>query len=373
MSVENAIVSKVLLNDVIENINYNEKIIEYFAKYSSEQKELIRKGQENLFNPDTILNNANNIELCNKYWIMDKYEKQKIKDYQKTNLCKNKFCSNCKKVKQAARMAKYIPELEKYKDNLHHLVLTAPNCLGNDLREVIKHMSKCFKTFVRYLSGNLKIKGYDFEPWGYKGAVRSLEVTYKKDSYHPHFHIGLVLEGDPLGKKNNSNTYSFNYKKNIPELVRLFSEQEILIQKIWYLLINKERVTKSNIDNLDIGYSCMMDKFQEDDFAELFKYLTKGSDEEGQILEYENFKTLYYSLYRLKQIQGYGCLYQITDDGDLESFEEQYEELIQGLRQKENPEKVMERPQDLANDKEYLLISRKSYFKYLRDIDNTIK
>lgn len=373
MSIENAIIPKDLLIDVSNNINYNQNIIFYYLKYASEQRGFVRNGDKYSFDADTLVNTANNIDLCNKYWIMDKYETQKIKDYQKTNLCKNKFCSNCKKVKQAARMAKYIPELEKYKGNLYHLVLTIPNCLGNDLKYTIKHMAKCFKSLIRYISGIKKVNGYDFDSWGYKGAVRSLEVTYKKDSYHPHFHIGLVLEGDPLGKKNNSNTYSFNYKKNIPELVRLFSEQEILIQKIWYLLINKERVTKSNIDNLDIGYSCMMDKFQEDDFAELFKYLTKGSDEEGNILEYENFKTLYYSLYRLKQIQGYGCLYQITDDGDLESFEEQYEELIEELRQKENPEKVMETPQDLANDKEYLLISRKSYFKYLRDIDNTIK
>lgn len=309
--------------------------------------------------------------MCNKFWELDKYFEQKVKDYQRTNLCKNKFCSNCKKVKQASRMARYIPEFEQYKDNLYHLVLTLPNCPGDNLEYTIKHMAKCFKSLIRYLSGNLRIKGLDFESWGYKGAVRSLEVTYFTDSYHPHYHVALVLGDEVLCKKDIINTYSFNYRTSIPELKRLFSVQEILIQKIWYLLINNQKVTKINIDNLDIGYSCMMDKFHEGDYAELFKYLTKEVNENGEVLTYDNFKVLYKSLYRLKQIQGYGCLYQITDDGDLDSMEIEYEELIKGLRKNENPEKVIETPQDLAKDTEYLLISRKSYFKYLRNINDT--
>ena len=128
-------------------------------------------------------------------------------------------------------------------------------------------------------------------------------------------------------------------------------------------------VTKNNIDSLEIGYSCMIDKFQEGHYSELFKYLTKGVQEDGKILEYNNFKILYYSLYRVKQIQGYGCLYKISDDGDLESMEIEYEEYIKGLRKKENPVKVIETPQDLVKDNDYLLISRKSYFKYLRELN----
>ena len=32
-------------------------------------------------------------------------------------------------------------------------------------------------------------------------------------------------------------------------------------------------------------------------------------------MTYEQFKTLYYALYKIKQIQGYGLLYHITDLG----------------------------------------------------------
>jgi len=79
---------------------------------------------------------------------------------------------------------------------------------------------------------------------------------------------------------------------------------------------------------------------------------------------------LYYGTYRVKQIQGYGCLYQIKDDEDLEQLEEQYELFIQEIRKKESPTVVYEEPQDLILDSEYMLISRKSYFKYLRQLHN---
>lgn len=77
-----------------------------------------------------------------------------------------------------------------------------------------------------------------------------------------------------------------------------------------------------------------MDKFPPNDFAELFKYMTKDKDEKGNILTYDNFKTLYEGLYRVKQIQGYGVLYKINDKVDLEKYEKQYQEYIEELQKK---------------------------------------
>lgn len=363
-NIENAIVSREILENVIQNREYNKTIISFYGKFSDEMA-----STNNLaFQGDVLNNISERIESCNKFWTLDKYEKQKLKDVKSQNLCRDKFCSNCKKVKQSARMAKYMGELETYSDRLHHLTLTLPNVTGEELPYTIKHMSKCFKTLIRYLTGNLSIKGLDFNSWGYEGAVRSLEVTFKGDSYHPHYHIGLVMDPGAIGKKNITNTYSYNYKNGIPELKRLFSDQEILIQKIWYLLINKEKVTKKNIDSLEIGYSCTIDKFPKDQFVELFKYMTKETDEDGKVLTYNNFIALYYALYRVKQIQGYGCLYKITDDIDLEEYEALYKEFIDEIRKKESPATVMEKPQELILDTQYKIISRKSYFKYLREL-----
>jgi Plasmid rolling circle replication initiator protein and truncated derivatives len=359
MNLKNVTVEKELLQDVVNNIEYNKTIISYYERFANDGSIA--------FSKDLLLSKGERLDYCNKFWHLDKYEKQKIKDFQKTNLCHDKFCANCKKVVQAGRMAKYIPELEKYKSNLYHLILTVPNCSGQDLNFMYKKMAKSFRTLIRYLDCRLKVKGINFERFKYQGAVRSLEVTFKGDSYHPHFHVGIVLDFE-LGRKKDINTYSYNNKNGVRELKRLFSKEEILIQKIWYLLINNIKVTKRSIEDLEEGYSCAIEKFNEDDYAELFKYISKGSDEEGNTLTYDNFISLYYGLYRVKQIQGYGCLYRIDDNIDLEELEKQYDEYIQEIRKKESPVVAYETPQDLILDSEYTLISRKTFFKYLRQL-----
>ena len=358
-SIDNALIDKDIIKSVIDNREYNKIIIQYYQKFAEEFHDNYK---------NTLQNKSFNISNCNKYWLLDKYEQQRIKDLKKQNLCRDKFCSNCKKVKQSARMARYIPELELHKDKLYHLTLTVPNCNGQALKDTIKHMSKCFRYLIQYLRGYKETDGIDFSSWGYEGAVRSLEVTFNRDDYHPHFHVGLILDPNLLSRKDIVNTYSYDFRKSVPELKRLFSHQEILIQKIWYLLINSIRVNKKNIDSLNEGYSCTMDKFLEGDYAELFKYITKEKDDDGHILSYDNFKTLYEALYRLKQIQGYGCLYRINDDFNLEEYEALYQEFIEKIRKKESPAEVLEKPQELILDTQYKLISRKSYFKYLRSL-----
>lgn len=371
-NVDNSTMDKVMIEKVIDNKKYNEIILDYYRKLAVDEEfnnkylyKAVGKGYDDY--KYTLVNKIINIDDCNKYWVLDKYRKHKIKDLISQNLCRDKFCSNCKKVKQSARMSKYNDELGLYKDKLYHLTLTIPNVEGLELRQTIKHMARCFKYLVQYLRGEKKTKDIDFLSWGYEGAVRSLEVTFKEDSYHPHYHVALVLNDDVLSKKDIENTYSYNYKNGTPELRKLFSSQEILIQKVWRLLVDGIRVNKKNIDQLDLGYSCSMDKFKEDNYTELFKYMTKEVNEEGYVLSYDNFKILYYSLYNVKQIQGYGCLYRIKDAIDLEEFEQLYQEFIESLRQKEKPSRVLNTPEDLLLDDKYKLISRKSYFKHLRD------
>lgn len=371
-NVDNSMMDKIMIEKVIDNKKYNEIILDYYRKLAVDEEFInrylsIATGKEHNDYKYTLSNKVVNIDACNKYWILDKYEIHKIKDLISQNLCRDKFCSNCKKVKQSGRMAKYNDELGLYKDRLYHLTLTIPNVEGLELRQTIKHMAKCFLYLTQYLKGNRKTKGIDLISWGYEGAVRSLEVTFKEDSYHPHYHVALVLNNDVLSKKDIDNTYSYDFKNGSPELRKLFCEEEILIQKIWYLLINKIRVNKKNIDSLDLGYSCSIDKFEEDNYAELFKYMTKEVDEKGFVLTYDNFRILYYSLYNVKQIQGYGVLYRIKDNIDLEEFELLYKEFIDSLRQKEKASRVLETPEDLLKDVKYKLISRKSYFKHLRD------
>ena len=391
MNIENARVTKKTLEKVVTNRSYNNIILDYYRRLEQEYqlKIDISKGRpkgkikhkdlqhlnklkvqkERIIRDKTLLNKIDSIEKCNKFWNLDLYEKLKIKDFISTNLCKDKFCANCKKVKQSSRMGKYIPELEKYPGKLYFLTLTQPNVPGKDLGDTIKKMSKSYSYLNRYLNGTKKINGLDFDYLKYLGGVRSLEVTFKKDDYHPHLHVILVLDNENVPLDNYIiNKYSYDYSTGKKVLKTLFSDLDILIQKIWYLLMNDVKVTKKNIENLELGYSCRIDKLQKNDFLDIFKYMTKEKDEDGKILTYENFKTLYYALYRVKQIQGYGCLYHIKDTIDVEKVEEIYNQEIEKMKKIEVPVSVFEKPSELLSDNKYELISRKSYMKYYNQV-----
>ncbi|MGF7536557.1 hypothetical protein AAGG74_23385, partial [Bacillus mexicanus] len=164
----------------------------------------------------------------------------------------------------------------------------------------------------------------------------------------------------------------FNRKKR--NEIRLFSDEEILIQKIWYLILNDEKVTFKNIEALDVGYSCRIDKFKESDFIELFKYMTKSTTEYDKVISYEQFKTLYFALDGRRQIQGYGCFYNLKDDDDfsLDEALEIYNSLIEKLQEIEKSVEVSTTPTDLMkirkNDDDVIVFSRKKIHAAAREL-----
>lgn len=356
VNLNNLIIEKDYINKVYNNNNYNNVIKKYYSELSKEW--YISKGK------------IGNLDRCNKIWCIDIYEDNQIKDFTGTYLCHDKFCNNCKKVKQASRMSKYIPYLEIYSDKLYHLTLTVPNVVGEQLRPTIEKMTKSFKSLIRYFTGNLKINGIDFSSYGYLGAVRSLEITFNKDSYHPHFHVAIAFSNLNLDK-NIENKYSIDYTGKRDK--RLFSKFEVLIQKIWYLLINNIKVTKNNIDKLSSGYSCIVDKLKENDYAEFFKYMIKETNEDNDILTYENFKILYISTEYLKQLQGYGCFYMINDKNLDKEVNKIYCTIKQVLLNSEVPKFKGCTPLELLNDTNYYLISRKKIYQQLKSIERSVK
>lgn len=343
------------LTKIAENKQYNKTIIKYYEKLSKEYP---------LINFDSQIDNLSN---CNSWWLLDFYKEQKVKDFKKTSLCKDKFCNNCKKVKQASRLSKFMPIIDDMSESkyLYHMVLTVPNCNGEELKERIKSIFNNFYSLNRYLKLEKKIKGLNFEQYSYIGAIRSLEVTYNRNSYHPHLHCIIALDRPLSDDKRIVNTYSRSKKNGY----RKFTEFEVLIQKIWYLLNNNQRVTEKAISSLPVGYSCTIDLIDESSVYEVFKYMTKSNDENKNILTYSNFKDLYFALYRVRQVQGYGCFYNIKDDDSLiDQVNEYYDVIINILKIKENPLEVCDAPEDLLTENENILISRKRIFKYLRNL-----
>lgn len=349
-------VKKDYINNILTNNKYNQEVItEYYHRLQQEFKEI------------NFQNKIDSISNCNSWWLLDFYRNQGVKDFKRTNLCKDKFCNNCKKVKQASRLSKFMPLIDQYQEEkyLYHLTLTVPNCEGSSLAETIKTMFLSFRRIIRYLNCDLKIKGLDFEKYNYIGAIRSLEITFKGDNYHPHLHCILAFENPLFNNKYIENIYSFSKKNGY----RKFTDFEVLIQKIWYLLNNKIKVTKASIDDLELGYSCTIDNIDESSVYEVFKYMTKSTDEDKNILTYDNFKVLYFALHRVRQIQGYGCFYNVKDDDSfIDEVDDLYNVIIEILKAKENPLEVSQTPEDLLKDDENIIISRKRIFSYLKNL-----
>lgn len=297
-------------------------------------------------NEELYSNRAKSLNLCCKYWDLDYYRLQAVKDVQRVNLCKDKFCYNCQSLLALRRQAKYSPVLDSYRDthDIWHIVFTVPNCTGERLRITLLQMYRKFGYMVRYLDGRKKIRGIDFKRYGYIGAVRALEVTQNREdkSFHPHFHCMAVLRKDLEFTKKYINSYSYSYG----EKVRYFVDLEILLQKIWYLLMNGQEVNAQAVADLKEGYSVTADCVRDGKYHEVFKYAIKGSFKDGSIYDYETFKTLYYALHNRKVIQGYGVLHNFKEDEAGGLFEDElaelYEKMITELQRWETPVKAVE-------------------------------
>lgn len=278
------------------------------------------------------------IKMCCRFAKVDYYRMQRTKDIKEVYTCKDRFCVYCQSALAARREQKYKPMLDEYAQHydIYHLTMTVKNPFRADLRFTVAKMFKKFKYFTRFLSGDKKIKGISFERYGYVGLIRALEITLCADtSFHPHFHCMVLLRKGL--KLSGAYKNQFSYKEGESEPY-LFTDFEILIQKIWYLLMNDIEVTKDSIEALHQGYSCMLQRVDHGDYHEVFKYVLKGLlDSDGFFLEYEDFVTLERAFFRRHIIQGYGLLWHVQEDPTLdEEVDERYEEEVAKLKQFED-------------------------------------
>ena len=309
---------------------------------------------------DTLPRIAQNVRDCSKLWDIDYYRLQGVKDILRTNLCKNRFCDNCQNAMSIQRERKYAPFLDALGRlyDIYHIVFTIPNPEPEELSSAVDNMYKQIGYIVRLFTGNAKIKGYDFEKYGFLGAVRALEITKGSDgrTFHPHFHCLFVLrKGLKLDiNRKIVNSYSFNNpdikkshkRKEYGKPERYFSEFDVLLQKVWRLRVDGIKVNRKSIDELKEGYSVICENC-EGKYKEVFKYATKGVFKENLDLSngYVDFVALVDTLYRRKLIQGYGLLnkykFEITLEQDARADAE-YQNVVKTLRELESPDRVFE-------------------------------
>lgn len=336
---------------VYRNIAMNDRVQTYYWRMGYTA---VRNKELPAAMVKSIGRRSNHIGTCNQFWRTVTYEANHVKVLEGTCRCKDKFCHNCNQANKMVRKSRYLPHLEPFQDSLYHMTLTVPNCCGVDLRETVRLMSRCFKTLVTYLNGNKKVRGIDLMQYGFQGCIRTLEITYKKDSYHPHFHVVAVLgNGDGLERKHIHSQFSGAGN-------RLFSDFEIIIQRMWWLLMNRKSLTADNIlgEGSGLGrYSCVIDKCQPNDFESLFGYVAKTYSADNKPMTYENFKRLFLALEGVRQIQPYGVFYGTTKALDTVDYTAQ--ELRDYLACDEQPIRANEWWGRLVYDNKYTVLRTK--------------
>lgn len=257
-----------------------------------------------------------NIGNCNTYWIFNAYPRIGIKDKIGAISCKDKFCPICQKAIQASRETRFTPMLNKIADDydIYHLTLTIPNVVvtgkmkQSEFDQIHNKMISGFKLLIRHLSGNAKKNsGLGFEGYGYAGALRNLEFKISGNECHSHIHCLLAFKKGAVFEKYILNRYS--YKRD--GTINYFSDFEILIQKVWRLIITGVPVKKENIDALPLGYSCYMCKKEKGEYAEIFKYVTKSEKGAGFHIPFNVFARLESWLSGRRAFQGYGVFYNL--------------------------------------------------------------
>lgn len=288
-------------------LKYNKVISSYYDK-------ILHDCRKDKIDADKFIGKISRLESCSLIWKILHFQENRIKFVDEINLCRDKFCLNCQSALAQARFNKYLPVLKNDFMPFHsiwHCVFTVKNCSAFMLKPTIKKMFKCFSYLIRYFDGRKKVKDINFSRFGFEAGIRALEVTYNKDTneYHPHLHTLLVFSKDLDLEKCIENVYSHS---NVSSEIRLFSPEEVMFQKIWYLLNNDIKVCLENIDNLSDGYSVTFDKVRNDkigdgDIKEVFKYALKGDYNKDKVLEFEQFKVYLESLRNLRFFQGYGA------------------------------------------------------------------
>lgn len=362
--------------DILEKNTQSQIIAEFLDRYIFECENHTQNSYETIrkkHKENHIYDLAQRVADCGKSMSFDLYKKQKIKVLRQIFLCKNKFCLNCQKQKQLTRLFRFGPHLDKTAEtyDLYHLVLTVPNCSSNELDRKLKNMHSAFTKLINFLlTGSKRRPRKEFINYGCVACVRSTEITYNKlkrkkgEEYHPHLHVILALNKNLDFKKDIINKYSFDYQNN-KKLSRYFSEFEIRLQKIWFLLINKEKYTKQNFETVKDGYSVTLDLIDENTYYEVFKYATKIFDENSKPIEYNQFCTLNEVLLKKRTMQGYGKWYGIQNDEEIEEGFLEVQQVIEAyLRKKEQPLRVHnmidEILKDMTEDLEYLYLNMKA-------------
>ncbi len=409
---------------------HNETLAEYFEKLADEvdsgKTVLIRARK---IDGETLRNQSQAVKNCVNFWNWNVHRFYEHMDLQSVNFCRSRFCPNCQTQLQDKRFLKYKGVLDEMRQRdgvtLYMITFTQENVKGKFLNEALSAMEHSFARLVEYLSGKKTIKGLPLTTWGFLAALRSGEITFKtnRDDYHHHIHGIFAFSNLPESPKTIVNRFS----RKDGVITDLFSNEEILLQKIWRLIyvrqlerdrkkaadIKKQsdklseikraipkmskadiaeakefveladlfpkkkqtrakKITLADLTSMGVndGYSVKVDKIVDDNYRQVFKYAIKSmSNDEKEFMPYRVFKTLYDAMYNRRAFQGYGEWTKIVDVSDEETFNDSHAayELFRKALQTDAPDFLTFSAIDslnYSNDYGYVRTSPKSFSQW---------
>lgn len=338
--------------------HYNEFIAGFYDRFADEDRMPIGVSPDGeiIYGKDEgFSRRARRVKDCCTRWTFDHYVKTGYKNLIRMERCDDRFCLNCQTLVADQRQAQYSSVLDEFAlgNDLYHVVLTVPNVDAEHLADTVSLMFDRFAYMLRFFAGSKKVRGVDFKRFGYRGAVRELEITVSKrdGSFHPHLHCIFVLKKNMDFPKVFWNPFS-NDRTGRQE-PRLFSELDILFQRFWCLLIMRVEVTKGNLEDMATacpaypnGFSCVAD-VTNGDYHEVFKYAIKGTFKNETLFDYEAFKTLYTALYNRRVYQTYGCLAsfdfnEYDESLGMNDLDNVFEIFLACLQKQEMPKRIEE-------------------------------
>jgi len=333
---------------------------------------------------------------CGKRVKNDTYEISKIKWLKHLRCCNQRSCPLCQKSVQLSKLLNYGRKIEKIAENndLYLLTLTQPRCSSEELAQKVDLLQTSVRRLIKYLIGENGRPRDEFKEYGIVGALRSFEITFKLafrkkgQEYHPHYHVILAMKKDlelrTLEKRHVHKRFSYDKDKSTgkEQFSAHFSDFEILLQSLWFVIVNDLPYNKKSMSNVDFkdkkghtvgylsgssytgGYSVKLDKVAPDDYYEVFKYCTKVYDEGSDLITAEQFVTLYHVLFKRRVFQGYGIFFNFTDDGINDSDHEIKLILETALKQIEDPVEtddcLLAMRKDMLLTKKYRYVSSKN-------------
>ena len=197
---------------------------------------------------------------------------ERLISFTQPKKCKLRFCPICSFYRVKNLTPQILRELKSLRDldkELLFLTLTVPNCEYQDLRDTIQRMNKSFAKMIT----NKQFKN-NVSHW-----IRTLEVTFKKDKAHPHFHNIIAVD-----------KYYFKHKifLRTKDWSKLWSRCYKIDQG---LIVDVRGIKPKKGSNKDDIISAV---------AELSKYIVKS--QELTKLNLKDFEIIYNQLTRLRFI-----------------------------------------------------------------------